>query len=86
MTKPYYTLAIRDADGKWSAQFGDYIKEIVQEEAELEWVESQGYARSACKILTTQDNQAAINQGVAILNKWEKHQVRKADILKRSKP
>lgn len=35
-TRAYYTMIVKEAGEKWSAQFGDYDKEVVKQEVEDE--------------------------------------------------
>ena len=61
----YYTLLTIGNDGKWHPQFGDYDTEVVEREREDE------YADELTIIITTQDNQDAVDQRVFELN--QKH-------------
>lgn len=61
MAKPYFTLvALRD--GIWSAQFGDYDREVVRDE------ELDCYDTEVTKIIKTDDNQASIDFYIAVMN------------------
>lgn len=64
-TKSYYTLLILEA-GKWSIHFGDYDKEVVEDE-KADCKDSDPKAKM--KIIRTGDTQAEINEAVATLNK-----------------
>lgn len=64
-TKFYYTLLILEA-GKWSIHFGDYDKEVVQDEM-ADVKDSEPKAK--CKIIRTGDAQSAIDAAVNELNK-----------------
>lgn len=60
-SKKYFTLvALRD--GVWSAQFGDYDREVVIDE------EYVCYDTEVTKIIRTDDSQAAIDAKIAELN------------------
>lgn len=61
-TKKYYTL-LSLVEGKWFIQFGDYSKDVVNEEKE------DSYPNCKCKIITTSDSQEAIQAKVNELNK-----------------
>jgi hypothetical protein len=62
MARKYYTLCIR-FDGKWSPEFGDYSREVVQEE-----METESYLRKNMRIITTGARQSDITTAVASLN------------------
>jgi hypothetical protein len=72
-SKTYYTLCVCDpADGLWSAQAGDYEREVMRDEMEdykyhtgegCQWEKGSKF-----KIIATDDNQAAIDQYIAKLN------------------
>jgi hypothetical protein len=64
-TKSYYTLLILEA-GKWYIHFGDYDKEVVEDE-KADVKDSDPKAK--LKIIRTADAQAAIDAAVADLNK-----------------
>lgn len=61
MAKKYYTLVAKE-NGKWFPQFGDYSRSVVEEERE------DAYIASKCKIVCTDDNQAAIDKKINELN------------------
>ncbi|UDF60321.1 hypothetical protein Kopi_049 [Pseudomonas phage Kopi] len=61
MAKKYYSLLTKE-NGKWYPQFGDYSRPVVEQERE------DAYNDSNCKIICTDDNQAAIDQKVKELN------------------
>lgn len=64
----YYTLVTRDADGRWSPQFGDYSRSVVKDEKEY-YLESYDYKKKDVKILTTQtDHHTDITQAIKELN------------------
>lgn len=71
MARTYYTLVTRDwndgakAMGPWTPQFGDYDREVVQDERE-EYLNE--YAASDLKIVTSGDTQAEIDERIAKLN------------------
>ena len=60
----YYTIVTLD-NGKWSPQWGTFDKKEAQEERATMFTD---YRRADVKIIATDDNQAAINAGVAALN------------------
>ncbi len=65
-TKPrrYYTLAVRfEASDEWSVQFGDYDRECVVQEKEDAYEDAY-----AAKVISSNDDQAAINAAIAKLN------------------
>jgi hypothetical protein len=64
-SKPYYTLVVKRA-GVWSAQFGDYDREVVKDE------EYDCYDTEVSKIIKTADNQAAIDFYIAVMNGVQK--------------
>lgn len=67
MTK-YYTLVTKDADGRWSPQFGDYVRSVVKEEL-AHYRESYGYKRDELKIIeTSSERQQEINHAINSLN------------------
>lgn len=63
--RKYHTLLVRE-DGAWTREFGDYERGTV--EYELEDYRDKGVRRSDLKIITTDDNDSAINAAVAKLN------------------
>lgn len=66
--KTYYTLAVRDG-GKWAAQFGDYDREVVDQEREDAYL-SNPYKPADLRILRTAPDQMAIDLAINELNKW----------------
>ena len=71
MARTYYTACIRDRDGVWAPQFGDYDRAVVVEEME-DWHDATGLhgsKRRDMKIITTGPKQADINAAVDALNK-----------------
>lgn len=62
--KSYYTL-LMFVDGKWFIHFGDYEKEVVEDEL-ADFKDSAPKAK--LKIIRTGDSQAAIDAKVAELN------------------
>jgi len=60
----YYTLLTKDAKGDdWSIQFGDYDREVVEDE------KVDSYSDCYTKIICTHADQQSINDAVANLNK-----------------
>jgi len=66
MTTKYHTLCVR-VNGRWSPEFGDYDKEVVRDERD-DVRDGGGIPARDLKIITTADDQASINAGVAHLN------------------
>ena len=63
-TKRYYTLAVRfEASDRYTAQSGDYNREVVAQERDDEYEEAY-----ATKIISTQDDQQSIDAAIAKLN------------------
>lgn len=68
MAKKYYTGLTRD-DGVWSPQFGDYDRQVVEDEMEDSFIACHApYAKRDLKIIVTGDAQADIDAAVAKLN------------------
>jgi hypothetical protein len=67
----YYSLVTRDSkDSPWGVAFGDYDRATVSDER-ADMMESacmEGYPLY-CKIITTDESQAAISERVAWLNR-----------------
>jgi len=64
--KKYFTLAIFDNDTKkFHAEFGDYERQTVRDEAEFTYYYTP---KKHMKIFTTGDNQQSINQAIWALN------------------
>lgn len=61
----YFTLVIREDDGVWVADFGDYDRETVEYEREA--CKPQHRAKDL-KIIRSGDSQAEIDKQVALLN------------------
>ncbi|WQZ00314.1 hypothetical protein Shy_CDS0037 [Escherichia phage Shy] len=59
--KQYFSLLTK-TDGVWSVQFGDYDRECVEQERD------DSYSDEKCRIIKTDDTQAAIDAAVAKLN------------------
>lgn len=57
----YYSLLVKE-DGRWTIQFGDYDRKVVQQEVADE------YSGVTTKIITTNPDQASIVAAVAALN------------------
>ena len=70
MTKRnYYTLLVRDdKTSPWAIHFGDYYKHEVKCECDDLVMGYLSHKRSDTLIITTDDNQPAINAAVAALN------------------
>lgn len=64
--KSYHSLLVKE-NGKWSVQFGDYSKQVVIDEQQ-DMKESYGKAYVS-KIITTNPDQASIDEAVQSLNK-----------------
>lgn len=70
MAKKYHSLLTR-TDGKWSVQFGDYDKAVVVEERDGTYCDRSrvdAVFKKDTRIITTGDQQAAIDAAVAKLN------------------
>lgn len=68
--RDYFTLLTREhtTEGKWTIQFGDYSKAVVEQERKDSY---SNYAKGNTKIIKTDDDQASIQEWVDILNKDE---------------
>lgn len=67
MSKKYYSLLQR-IDGRWTIQFGDYVKNVVYQE-KLDMMDSDSDLKSRdLTIITTSDHQKMIEEAVAQLN------------------
>ena len=58
----YYSLIVKE-DGKWSIQFGDYSRKVVEDEMRDE------YEGQICRIIKTGDRQVEIEGAVDNLNR-----------------
>lgn len=54
-------------DGKWSPQFGDYDKEVVEQERR-DWIDAGTAWARHLLVIYSLDNQDSINAAVARLN------------------
>ena len=69
MSKPYYTLLTRDGVcDPWAITFGDYSKEVVEQELSDMRDSDLTMKRDNAKIIKTGDKQADIVAAVAKLN------------------
>ena len=66
MDRQYHTLLLLDR-GAWRPEFGDYDKSTVEAERD-DYHQGGGYLLRDLRIITTSDNQAAIDAAVATLN------------------
>ena len=66
MARQYHTLLLLDR-GTWRPVFGDYDQAVVVAERD-DYHQGGGYPLQDLRIITTSDNQAAINAAVATLN------------------
>lgn len=66
MSRRYYTLAVRQGGPRWSPEFGDYDRELV--EAEREDYRDHDVKARDLRILTTTPGQKAIVAAIAKLN------------------
>lgn len=65
--KKYFSLLQR-IDGRWTIQFGDYVKSVVNQE-KIDMIDSDDSLKSRdFTIITTSDDQASINAAVEALN------------------
>jgi len=75
MARKYHTLLSRDAsqDGAWGAAFGDHDISSVREA----WADllGQGFDLSELRIITTDDDQGAIDREIRELNRKVGHEV-----------
>lgn len=77
MSRPYHTLLVRDGSPgcPWSIEFGDYSMRVVKDERED--YRDQGFKASELKIITTAEDQGAIEHEVREINKadgyWSEH-------------
>ena len=63
-TKRYFILAVRfEASDRYTAQFGDYDREVVAQEREDEYEEAY-----ATRIISAPDDQQSIDAAIAKLN------------------
>ena len=70
MARKYYTLAVREGSvvAPWVPQFGDYSKEVVEQER-LDWRDgSPGYKAKDLRVIVSGDTQAEISAAIAKLN------------------
>ncbi len=69
MPRKYHTLLVRDGSPgcPWSPEFGDYSRAVVK--AEWHDYRDGGYRMSELKIITTNDDQGAIEHEVREINK-----------------
>lgn len=66
-SRDYYTLLIRE-DGRWTIQFGDYDRDVVEQEAEDSYGDTRKRDR---KIIRTSVRRADVEAHVAMLNEAE---------------
>lgn len=66
MAKSYYTLVVRDDDGVWRPEFGDYSRSVVA--GELDDYRDHGFTKSHLAIIKTGDAQRDIDVAVKLLN------------------
>ncbi len=64
-TKYYSLIVCHKSEGVWSVQFGDYDREVVEDEVEDEW---KGVPGVRTRIITTGPTQAEVDAAVAKLN------------------
>lgn len=67
MSKSYFTLATREDDGLWYAQFGDYDRDVVKQELD-DYADGGSYRRKDMRVVVTGDDQASVERGVRRLN------------------
>lgn len=70
MARTYYTLVVRQEDGKWYPQFGDYDRSTVADEADNTYWNRNGgsYRRQDMKIVSSGARQQDITAAIAKLN------------------
>lgn len=64
---PYYWLLTRESDGKWSPQFGDYVRRVVHDEAR-DTYRRDYKARDILVIKAPDDTQAALAVIISEMN------------------
>ena len=69
----YFTLCVFE-DGRWSPEFGDYDRAVVEQER-LDC----GYDGYLCDIICTGEDQAAIDDAVSQLNKSVEEEAREEE-------
>jgi hypothetical protein len=69
LNTPYFTLAVRE-DGRWSPQFGDYDRAVVEQEIAdmLDSAAWPGLKRRDTKIVRSDASRASVNAALAALN------------------
>lgn len=68
MGRRYYTL-VQFENGKWSPQFGDYVKKAVKDE--YDDYRSQGVVAGDMMIICTKEDQASIDAEIQWMNDQE---------------
>jgi hypothetical protein len=63
----YFTLAMRDSDGIWRAEFGAYDRRDVRSELD-DYIDSAGIRRRDLAIVVSAAAQRAINDAIGELN------------------
>jgi hypothetical protein len=64
--RKYFTLLVND-NGLWAPQFGDYDRQVVEDEMRDEYLD-KGYRAKRLKIIATADDQASIDARVKEIN------------------
>lgn len=59
----YYTLAVRAKDGYYYPQFGDYKRNVVEDE------QRDSYQGQKCWIVKSEDDQASLDAAIAQVNR-----------------
>jgi hypothetical protein len=68
MSKRYFTLLERQANGRWCIAFGDYDRECVEQERDDLLDSSTDEDETEYKIICTSEDQASIDAKVQALN------------------
>ena len=70
MENPYYTLLIKNPSTRlWGIEFGDYDREIVEEERDITWREGYGTTLDHTRIIKTGQSPDEVNAKLNELNR-----------------
>lgn len=67
----YYSLAVRESNGHWGVQFGDWDRRVVVEESNIEYGKDKGYKQSDKIIFYTAGTQKEIDEQILRINNVE---------------
>ena len=59
----YYSLLVRDEDNYYYPQFGDYKRNVVEDE------QRDSYKGQKCRIIKSEDDQASLDAAIAQANR-----------------